>query len=220
MWVTGSHGLCAAGSVSSQRAHLSDSGRREKSPHSARPTLPLACVKQSFIFVTLIPTRSLNKRRRTVVAAAGDSLKLSAPTLQEIKVDKERLEGVCLRARGRNVEHNAPKWGDKRGIVLICVQKPKTKDESWWCNALRQKNFLKSTTWAKKQFVHCLWLFRREKLAQKHNSVRKFDMIWMCLCGIKAVGSPAARQNSNNPKISHYMAAWNAIKRAPFSWRK
>lgn len=82
----------------------------ERNPlHSARPILPHARVKQSFIFVTLIPTRSLNKRRRTIVVAAGDSLKLSAPTLQEIKVDKEPLEGVCLRARGRNVEHNAPK---------------------------------------------------------------------------------------------------------------
>lgn len=68
-----------------------------------------------------------------------------------------------------------------------------------------------------KRFVHCLWLFCRGRLAQKHNSGRKSDMIWMYLCGIKTVGSPTARQNSNNPKISHYMAAWNAIKRAPFS---
>lgn len=59
--------------------------------------------------------RSLNKLGRAIVAAAGDSLKLSAPTLQEIKFMKSVLKGA-QRSPKAKVEL------DKRGIVLICAQ--------------------------------------------------------------------------------------------------
>lgn len=60
-------------------------------------------------------SRSLNKHGRAIVAAAGDSLKLSAPTLQEIKFMKSVLKGA-RRSPKAKVEL------DKRGIVLMCVQ--------------------------------------------------------------------------------------------------
>lgn len=66
--------------------------------------------------------RSLNKLGRAIVAAAGDPLKLSAPTLQEMKFMKSVLKGA-QRSPKAKVEL------DKRGIVLICVHGEEKKKE-------------------------------------------------------------------------------------------
>lgn len=79
--------------------------------------------------------RSLNKLDRAIVAAAGDSLKLSAPTLQEIKFMKSVLK-AAQRSPKAKVEL------DKRGIVLICVQGEEKKEESNRKEQLEQRTGL------------------------------------------------------------------------------
>lgn len=76
--------------------------------------------------------RSLNKLGRAIVAAAGDSLKLSAPTLQEIKFMKSVLKRA-QRSPKAKVEL------DKRGIVLICAQGEEKK---------RQKKATGQSNWS------------------------------------------------------------------------
>lgn len=68
-------------------------------PHRPHPAIPPPRNVRSRVFFLSCDapskgTRSLNKQGRTIVAAAGDSLKLSAPTLQEIKFMKSVLKGA------------------------------------------------------------------------------------------------------------------------------